>query len=606
MKPPPPPPPPPPTPPPPKTPPYTPFNERHSGYVLSYFLVLLLVCVFNTVFAVVIFRLVVKLVWTRCAKCCSNNATHSSDDYPAVSVLVPCYLPNEQRIIMSTIRHILKKLEYPAPITLFVVYNGCKDRHLEIQDKLYDEEKLRGWHGGNRLRVMNVEDSTSKADNLNAALKEVEDEFVAVYDADHHPDPHSLTMLMDRIRGPFWDSTERCDTVQGSVYIRQTIKGKTRGIADIARLALAFYIDAEFFIQHFIYFPTIEMLSTSGFFGGSNALWRTEVIRRYGLDKQMLTEDIHVSALAFLDNHNIVFCPEARSGELAPGNLKSLYRQRLRWVLGWEEVTLACTKLLLRSSLSVRRKLGFIFMFPTRWLLLFLSLFIAIFTPVLSLLYNIRGWSSGIEFFLMYSLYVYLVTMVLVLYKAMHFARLAQFVWILIFYMTVPGYLLFNTFLLVIAIAKIVTGNVGAWHITERESTGAFCSWCWGAKARVPGAGAEGAARDVQNGNSGSVRRAPSHLALGMLNTFQYRFNAKDEMLPEDALPSESNLVTPVPSALPTPMGSSDQLMHLAGEGSSSKKGQASPVSPVDGELEAPKETPRRFIKGVGGQKHLF
>jgi len=42
---------------------------------------------------------------------------------------------------------------------------------------------------------MAVTSSTSKAHNLNAAMREVETENVVIYDADHHPDPGSLLIL---------------------------------------------------------------------------------------------------------------------------------------------------------------------------------------------------------------------------------------------------------------------------------------------------------------------------------------------------------------------------------------------------------------------------
>ena len=34
----------------------------------------------------------------------------------------------------------------------------------------------------------------------------------------------------------------------------------------------------------------------------------------------------------------ISFCPECRSGELPPATFRALYKQRLRWALGWDQV----------------------------------------------------------------------------------------------------------------------------------------------------------------------------------------------------------------------------------------------------------------------------
>ena len=57
-----------------------------------------------------------------------------------------------------------------------------------------------------------------------------------------------------------------------------------------------------------------------GWFGGSNALWRTDELKAgrphgpwFATDVQ--TEDIDLSARMLLDNHLIVIHPDARSGE---------------------------------------------------------------------------------------------------------------------------------------------------------------------------------------------------------------------------------------------------------------------------------------------------
>ena len=39
-------------------------------------------------------------------------------------------------------------------------------------------------------------------------------------------------------------------------------------------------INAEFFVTHFVIFPAQQAASGTGFFGGSNALWETDVLKR--------------------------------------------------------------------------------------------------------------------------------------------------------------------------------------------------------------------------------------------------------------------------------------------------------------------------------------
>lgn len=242
-----------------------------------------------------------------------------------VAVVVPCYLPNEQGIIRSTIDHILTQLVHDGPLTLYVVYN-TPPGFWWLEEELLKLAEQRD-AGGRQLRVVKAVGSHSKAENLNLVLGRIADPFVALYDADHHADPGSLQMLLHQLL-----TEDDCQAVQGSTYIRNT-----EGCSPAAWLAR--YLDAEFFVTHFVYFPAMQVLSRVGYFGGSNALWRTAVLQQYPFDATMHCEDVDLSARVILDGHRIVFCPYARSGELSPAGIPSLLKQRLRWFIGWEQVT---------------------------------------------------------------------------------------------------------------------------------------------------------------------------------------------------------------------------------------------------------------------------
>ena len=84
--------------------------------------------------------------------------------------------------------------------------------------------------------------------------------------------------------------------------------------------------------------PITTCITVYLFVSGS-AMWRTDVLKKYPFDHKALTEDVDVSARALLDGHRIGFWPKARSGELAPLGYRALVSQRLRWFMGWEQVT---------------------------------------------------------------------------------------------------------------------------------------------------------------------------------------------------------------------------------------------------------------------------
>ena len=151
----------------------------------------------------------------------------------------------------------------------------------------------------------------------------------------------------------------------------------------------------------------LECLSSSGFFGGSNAVWRTKGLRDFEFSTKMQTEDIDVSARAILSNRRIAFCPEARSGELSPADFMTLYRQRLRWLIGWDQVTLSTMKQLWRAQFSIRKCFTVYILFPLRWFTLFVSFSMGIFTPILGGVYTITHWGIGIHGMLYYAVGTY-------------------------------------------------------------------------------------------------------------------------------------------------------------------------------------------------------
>ena len=121
--------------------------------------------------------------------------------------------------------------------------------------------------------MMKVGGSTSKAENLNAALEHVNTEHVCIYDADHHPDPGSLELLTAHLQAltrysrytaylnplqPLHPGSlelltahlqaHDCSCVQGSTYLR-----RKRSLFDL-------YINSEFFVTHFVFFPAMQAM----------------------------------------------------------------------------------------------------------------------------------------------------------------------------------------------------------------------------------------------------------------------------------------------------------------------------------------------------------
>merc|ERR1719462_508938 len=112
----------------------------------------------------------------------------------------------------------------------------------------------------------------------------------------------------------------------------------------------------------------------SGYFSGSNALWRTEILASRQFDVVAQTEDVDMAIQQLLDGRKIEFCAESRSGELAPMSCAAMWKQRLRWTIGWDETSLKHGGAFTDSGrLSCRARFGLIWTFLVRWVMTVLT-----------------------------------------------------------------------------------------------------------------------------------------------------------------------------------------------------------------------------------------
>jgi cellulose synthase/poly-beta-1,6-N-acetylglucosamine synthase-like glycosyltransferase/DNA-binding response OmpR family regulator len=256
---------------------------------------------------------------------------------PPATAIIAAYLPNEAATVVDTVTRHLGQ-DYPGELQVILAYNS--PRRLPVEDAL---EELAARDP--RLMLFRVEASTSKAQNVNAALAHVTGEFVGLFDADHHPEPGSFR------RAWRWLS-EGHDVVQGHCMVRN-------GDASWVARLVAVEFETIYAVSH----PGRARLHGFGIFGGSNGYWRRDALRQIRLHKFMLTEDIDSSMRSLRDGFKIVSDPGLISTELAPTTMKALWHQRMRWAQGWTQNSRRHLRPALASEqLSVRQKLGAAFL----------------------------------------------------------------------------------------------------------------------------------------------------------------------------------------------------------------------------------------------------
>ena len=271
------------------------------------------------------------------------------EPYPAATAIIAAYLPNEAATIQSTIEA-FQRLDYPGPLQILVAYNTPEP--MAIEDDLHAMAQ----HDP-RVVPLKVPNSTSKAQNVNAAMSHVTGEFVGMFDADHHPEPLAFRRAWRWLSNGY-------DVVQGHCVIRN-------GDASLVARTVAVEFESIYAVSH----PGRTALHGFGIFGGSNGYWRTSLLAETRMHGNMLTEDIDSTLRVLAAGAKIASDPALVSYELAPTNARSLWKQRARWAQGWFQVSRKHLRLTLRSKeLNARQKAGFAFLLGWREIYPWLSL----------------------------------------------------------------------------------------------------------------------------------------------------------------------------------------------------------------------------------------
>jgi len=249
-------------------------------------------------------------------------------ELPRVAVFIPCYMPNEAPIIFETLEHMTAS-EYDGDLDFYVVYNTPID--MPIEKELAKVKSM----NGRRVHCQRVPGSKSKADNLEYGLLNYTEkgQICVLFDADHHPRPNTIRGLVSILL-----QSPDLVAVQGAVLIERS------GPWVLRRL-----LDGMEWASWSFYSPGFAEIVGSAYFGGGNAAWRVETLHAMGFDSSMLTEDIDISIRALASGYKMANAPFLQVGEMCPVSLRALYKQRLRWAMGWEQVTMKRVSMLFGS-----------------------------------------------------------------------------------------------------------------------------------------------------------------------------------------------------------------------------------------------------------------
>ena len=231
--------------------------------------------------------------------------------WPGISILIPCY--NEEDTIVETIEYI-SKLSYPT-FEIIAVNDGSNDRTGEILKIIADKYEC--------LRVIDCHENRGKANSLHIAAHASKFEYLVCIDSDAILDDKAPYYLIQQ----FLNNGERVGAVTGNPRIRN----RDTLLSKLQLVEYASIIGSIKRAQRIVG----KIITVSGVI----VAFRKKALMSVELwDRDMITEDIAISWKLQKKFWDIRYEPRALCWMLVPETLSGLWKQRVRWAQGGQEV----------------------------------------------------------------------------------------------------------------------------------------------------------------------------------------------------------------------------------------------------------------------------
>lgn len=272
-------------------------------------------------------------------------------DEQGISFLIPCY--NEEETIKETIENVLQ-LEFPNK-GVIVINDGSSDLTAKVVNEL--KESL-------NFIFIDLKENKGKANALNEGIKYATYEFIMGIDADTVINNDAPYYMLDNFR-----KNPHLAAVTGNPRIRN----KSSILGKIQAVEYASMVGSIKRAQSI----TGKINTISGVF---TLFRKSAVIQVNKWDIDMITEDIAISWKFHLSKLNIKYEPRALCWMLVPETVGGLWKQRVRWAQGGQEVLIRDFKRTLKSKNPALYLLLFEQIFSLIWV--YLVLFILMLTLI--------------------------------------------------------------------------------------------------------------------------------------------------------------------------------------------------------------------------------
>ncbi len=256
------------------------------------------------------------------------------DRLPPVTIQLPLY---NERFVVDRLLEAVSRIEYPRELLQIQVLDDSTDETHPFTERLVGEYRAQGLpieylHRTNRHGY--------KAGALQEGLKTATGELVAIFDADFVPPSDFLMRTVHFFVDP-------------GVGMVQTRWGYLNRHYNLLTEVEAMLLDGHFVLEH-------GARSGGGLFfnfnGTGGVLRRAMIDDAGGWQHDTLTEDSDLSYRAQLKGWRFVYVPSLECPSELPVDMYGFQVQQARWAKGLTQVAKKLLPAILRSDISIRRK----------------------------------------------------------------------------------------------------------------------------------------------------------------------------------------------------------------------------------------------------------
>ena len=247
---------------------------------------------------------------------------------PKVTIQLPMF---NEMYVAERIIEVVSEIEYPREKFQIQVLDDSTDETKDIIAKKVEEIKALGI---NIQHIHRVDRTGYKAGALDAAMDQVEGEFIGIFDSDFMPEKDFLLKTI-----PFFQDPE--------IGVVQTRWGHINKNYSLLTELQAFGLNGHFAIEQGGRTASNHFIN----FNGTAGIWRKQCIEDAGgWEHDTLTEDLDLSYRAQIFGWKFKYCEDVIAPAELPVTMSALKNQQHRWMKGGAECFIKMWKRLLTAK----------------------------------------------------------------------------------------------------------------------------------------------------------------------------------------------------------------------------------------------------------------